>query len=207
VIRSNRELIPVYQTILIDHIPRKKSINFTSNFNFNFIITKKRIVMMTTTTSKQKAWYKGIALIPMFIVAICLFSNCESSNKTSADAKDEKTEQQVYTLSKDILTTADVDEQPEFPGGTDEMHKFLSINTKYPIIAQENGIQGRVTLKFVIDTDGTVKDVEVFRGVDPSLDKEAMRVVNQMRRWTTTKKAGQAVAVQDTIPISFRLTM
>lgn len=98
-----------------------------------------------------------------------------------------------------------VENQPEFPGGNAAMMKFLSDNIKYPVIAQENGIQGRVICNFVVERDGSITDVQVVRGVDPSLDREAVRVIQQMPRWTPGKQRGQAVRVRFTLPVVFRL--
>ncbi len=98
-----------------------------------------------------------------------------------------------------------VENQPEFPGGNAAMMKFLSDNIKYPLIAQENGIQGRVICNFVVERDGSITDVQVVRGVDPSLDREAVRVIQQMPRWTPGKQRGQAVRVRFTLPVVFRL--
>jgi len=98
-----------------------------------------------------------------------------------------------------------VENQPEFPGGNAAMMKFLSDNIKYPVIAQENGIQGRVICNFVVEKDGSITDVQVVRGVDPSLDREAVRVIQQMPRWTPGKQRGQAVRVRFTLPVVFRL--
>jgi protein TonB len=98
-----------------------------------------------------------------------------------------------------------VENQPEFPGGNTAMMKFLSDNIKYPVIAQENGIQGRVICNFVVERDGSITDVQVVRGVDPSLDKEAVRVIQQMPRWKPGKQRGQAVRVRFTLPVVFRL--
>ncbi|HOO94823.1 MAG TPA: energy transducer TonB [Proteiniphilum sp.] len=98
-----------------------------------------------------------------------------------------------------------VEDQPLFPGGNAAMMKFLSDNIKYPVIAQENGIQGRVICNFVVEKDGSITDVQVVRGVDPSLDKEAVRVIQQMPRWKPGKQRGQAVRVRFTLPVVFRL--
>lgn len=98
-----------------------------------------------------------------------------------------------------------VEEQPEYPGGNAAMMRFLSDNIRYPVIAQENGIQGRVICNFVVERDGSITDVQVVRGVDPSLDKEAVRVIQQMPRWKPGKQRGQAVRVRFTLPVVFRL--
>ena len=98
-----------------------------------------------------------------------------------------------------------VEEQPEFPGGNAAMMKFLSDNIKYPVIAQENGIQGRVITNFVVERDGSITDVQVVRGVDPSLDKEAVRVIQSMPKWKPGKQRGSAVRVRFTLPDVFPL--
>ncbi len=94
---------------------------------------------------------------------------------------------------------------PEFPGGMAELMKFLSKNIKYPTIAQENGIQGRVTVTFVVNRDGSIVDPQVIRGVDPSLDKEAIRVITAMPKWKAGEQRGKKVRVKYTVPVTFRL--
>ena len=98
-----------------------------------------------------------------------------------------------------------VEQQPLFPGGPAALMKYLSENTKYPVVAQENGVQGRVTVQFVVEKDGSISDVHVLRGVDPSLDKEAIRVVKSMPRWTPGKQNGITVRVNYRVPVLFRL--
>lgn len=98
-----------------------------------------------------------------------------------------------------------VEQMPEFPGGELALRKYLATSVKYPVIAQENGIQGKVFVSFVVDTDGGISNVKVARGVDPSLDKEAMRVVKSMPKWIPGKQNGQAVRVSYTVPINFVL--
>lgn len=106
-------------------------------------------------------------------------------------------------VSDQIFTVVEV--MPEFPGGQGELLKFLAQSVKYPVIAQENGIQGRVTASFIVEKDGSIRDVEVIRGVDPSLDVEAVRVISSMPRWTPGKQRGKEVAVKYTVPVTFRL--
>lgn len=98
-----------------------------------------------------------------------------------------------------------VEQQPMFPGGQTALMKYLSEHTKYPVVAQENGVQGRVTVQFVVEKDGSISDVHVLRGVDPSLDKEAVRVVKSMPRWTPGKQNGINVRVNYRVPVLFRL--
>lgn len=98
-----------------------------------------------------------------------------------------------------------VEKQPEFPGGTTALMKFLGDNIKYPVIAQENGIQGRVITNFVVERDGSISDVQVVRGQDPSLDKEAVRVIKTMPKWKPGQQRGKPVRVRFTLPVVFRL--
>ena len=98
-----------------------------------------------------------------------------------------------------------VEQMPSFPGGNAALMNYLSQNIKYPVIAEENGIQGRVIVQFVVGKDGHISDVRVAKSVDPSLDKEAVRVVKGMPRWIPGKQNGQAVTVRYTLPVTFRL--
>ena len=99
-----------------------------------------------------------------------------------------------------------VEQMPEFPnGGMAGLMQFLSKNIKYPTIAQENGTQGRVTVQFVVNKDGSIVDAKVLRGVDPYLDKEALRVVNSMPKWKPGMQRGKPVRVKYTVPVMFRL--
>lgn len=98
-----------------------------------------------------------------------------------------------------------VEAMPEFPGGTAELMKWLQKNIKYPSISQENGVQGRVIVQFVVNRDGSIVDPVVLRSVDPYLDKEAIRVVSAMPKWKPGEQRGKTVRVKFTLPIQFRL--
>ncbi len=98
-----------------------------------------------------------------------------------------------------------VEQMPSFPGGAAALMKFLSDNIKYPVVAQENGVQGRVVVSFVVERNGSITDVKVVRSVDPSLDREATRVVKSMPKWIPGKQNGASVRVKYNVPVSFRL--
>jgi len=98
-----------------------------------------------------------------------------------------------------------VEEQPEFPGGIRALYSFINNNVRYPVIAQENGIQGRVFVKFVVDTDGSVRNAEIVRGVDSSLDNEALRVINSLPKFKPGKQRGRPVKVYFNSSINFQL--
>lgn len=98
-----------------------------------------------------------------------------------------------------------VEENPVFPGGEMALRAFLANAINYPVIAQENGIQGKVYVTFVVGKDGYVKNAVIARGVDASLDKEALRVVNSLPKWKPGKQRGEPVNVSYTVPINFVL--
>ena len=99
-----------------------------------------------------------------------------------------------------------VETMPEFPGGPQALFKYLADNVKYPVIAQENGIQGRVICQFVVNKDGSIVEVVAVRSSgEPSLDKEAIRVINSMPKWKPGKQRGKPVRVKYTVPVNFRL--
>lgn len=97
------------------------------------------------------------------------------------------------------------DKWPDFPGGQKKLFKWLSANIKYPKEAQANKEQGRVIVRFVIDKDGKVTDAKVVRSISPSLNKEALRLIEAMPQWKPGEKNGQPVAVRFTLPITFKL--
>lgn len=98
-----------------------------------------------------------------------------------------------------------VENMPEFPGGIQELMKWLQKNIKYPSISQENGVQGRVIVQFVVNRDGSIVDPAVIRSVDPYLDKEALRVVKAMPKWKPGEQRGKPVRVKYTLPVMFKL--
>lgn len=99
-----------------------------------------------------------------------------------------------------------VEKQPEFPGGNDALMKYLSQNIKYPTVAAQNGIQGRVVCRFTVKRDGSVGDVEVVRhGDHPSLDREAIRVIESMPKWKPGQQRGKAVNCKFNLPVVFKL--
>ena len=133
----------------------------------------------------------------------------------STDDSDQKIEIKPYVEAKPVEEEVEVEEEipfaivedkPMFQGkDANEFTKWVYNNIEYPEIAKENGIQGRVTVQFTIDKDGSVKDVKVLRGVDSSLDKEAVRVIQKSPKWSPGKQRGKAVKVKYTFPIIFQM--
>ena len=97
-----------------------------------------------------------------------------------------------------------VDEMPSFPGGQSALFDFMAKNIKYPEVAEDNGIQGRVLVTFIVKKDGSLSDVRVAKSVDPSLDKEAVRIIKSMPKWNPGTHKGMYVNVKFTLPVTFR---
>lgn len=110
----------------------------------------------------------------------------------------------VPTTPEDTVVFVVVEEMPEFPGGMSAMMKYLAQNIKYPVKAIEKKIEGRVVTAFVVSCDGSLRDVQIVRSVDPDLDAEAIRVIKSMPNWKPGKQRGKDVAVKYTLPITFR---
>ena len=155
------------------------------------------------------------ALFAPLAAALLLVSNisCTSTEKKNEQASTTNNAQEDNIL-RIVEVEEEVDEQqifqvveeaPEFPGGHKECMAFLSKNIKYPQISQENGVQGRVIVQFVVNADGSITDPTVVRGIDPYLDKEALRVINLMPKWKPGKQRGKAVRVRYTLPVKFNL--
>lgn len=111
--------------------------------------------------------------------------------------------QQEVALEEKVYEV--VEEMPSFPGGQGAMFEFIANNIQYPIVAEENGVQGRVLVSFVIKKDGSLSNVRVVKSVDPALDKEAVRLIKSMPKWSPGKEKGRFVNVKFTVPVTFRL--
>ncbi|MDR3269875.1 MAG: energy transducer TonB [Tannerella sp.] len=140
-------------------------------------------------------------------------ANVEQTDLLSTEDNQNEAQTQTYvpTVIEEVEEEASneifviVETMPEFPGGQAEMMAYINKSIKYPVVAAENGIQGRVTCSFVINKDGSIVDAEVVRGIDAALDKEALRVINAMPKWQPGKQRGKPVRVKYNLPINFRL--
>lgn len=127
-----------------------------------------------------------------------------SYGTAATDDKKAKTEAPEKTNNDKVVFQV-VEQMPQFPGGDNGLFKYLAESIRYPVDAQESGIQGRVICQFIIDENGQVNDVKVVRSVDASLDAEAIRVIKAMPKWIPGQQRGKSVSVQYTLPINFRL--
>ncbi|MBO7467659.1 MAG: energy transducer TonB [Bacteroidaceae bacterium] len=121
----------------------------------------------------------------------------EISDDVPIVVEDIEEEQQIFQV---------VENMPEFPGGTAALMAYLRKNIKYPTICQEQGIQGRVVVQFVVNKDGSIVDPEVIKPVNPYLDKEALRVISTMPKWKPGEQRGKPVRVKFTVPVQFKLS-
>ena len=127
------------------------------------------------------------------------------SKKEQNEKESKSKEEQNESESNKIFNGDDVDQQPSFPGGTNALNTFIASNLKYPPVAQLDGIQGRVIVKFIVEKDGSISNVEVNQSVVQDLDNEAMRVVKAMPKWIPGQINGKAVKVECSLPFVFRL--
>jgi protein TonB len=139
-------------------------------------------------------------------VAIGAIDYDQGSNEAEHVLKvNEKVVDEVPPAVEETKVFDVVEQMPSFKGGDAALMEWLSKNIKYPVVAEENGIQGRVVATFVVERDGSITDVKIVKSVDPSLDKEAVRVLKAMPKWIPGKQNGQAVRVKYTVPVTFRL--
>ncbi len=132
--------------------------------------------------------------------------NLEDDANLGVDIVDYVEQVEEEVIEEEAIPFALVEQKPGFMGGdANTFSKWVNERLQYPEIAKENGIQGRVTLQFVVGADGKVSNVKVLRGVDPSLDKEAVRVVQSSPKWTPGKQRDRAVKVTYTFPVIFQL--
>ncbi len=129
----------------------------------------------------------------------------ENSDMNEDDIIDFSSIPEVAEPDDDAIIFINVQEMPEFPGGMSALLRYIAKSVRYPVIAQENRVEGRVFVTFVVNSRGEVQDVEISRGVDPTLDKEAIRVIRTLPDWKPGKQRGKPVKVKYTVPINFML--
>lgn len=139
-------------------------------------------------------------------IADNMFQNLEDDANVGVEIMDYQEEVEEEEVEEEAIPFQLVEEKPKFQGGdANEFSAWVNKHLEYPEIAKENGVQGRVTLQFTVNPDGSVSNVKVLRGVDSSLDKEAVRVVSQSPKWTPGKQRDRAVKVTYTFPVIFQL--
>jgi TonB family protein len=197
---------------------------FTIANNFNQSLLAKRVTMLNKGKSRPLARLKYLYVLPISALAIVAFARSEVSNpfmpsnnqlqylnemivtgyvpqKTGQADVDEK----IKTGTVKRETTTPMNRIPSYLRGKSEALKFFARNTKYPISALKAKVEGRVLVKFVVERDGSISDIDIYKGVSPDLDAEAIRVLNMMPKWIPDKQKGEKEAETFIMPISFRL--
>lgn len=195
--------LKIYQYHLLDMALYSPEIQIVNKFNVSPL--KKRIIMMNQVKTKKAELLKYLLILPLLSVLI-LSSNAESLLSFNYAAMEEE---QIQTQVKSEAVEAEdvvfeiVEKAPKFPGGNDELFKYLARTIKYPTEAHQKGEQGRVVVQFVVTELGKIRDAKVARSVSPSLDREAIRIVESMPDWIPGEQRGQKVNVKYTLPINF----
>lgn len=192
-----------YQYILLQVSNVNTGIPIINNFNVSQL--KKRITMMNKNRTSLGKATKYLLLVP--VVFVLLLGNAVQASPDIADMITipfVNDGHQVPQKKGDVYVT--VDKMPEFPGGLNAQQRFIGENLKYPVEAQEKGVEGRVIVRYVIRSTGDITDIEVIRGVYPSLDEEVVRIVKAMPKWIPGKQNGKAVDVYYTLPLIFKIS-
>ena len=219
-----------YQLLLIKKAVGTRLYSMANSFNHSKL--KKRITMMLKEKSSPWARLKYIYVLPVAAIAVTAFARPEVSDKVEeissvkvndlaaivetkvtesvgdttkpADVKYVPTEVRKQLKGTPVFEV--VEEMPEFPGGgMSAFMDYIKKNMRYPASAKEKGTQGRVTVQFVVDKDGSIKDPKLLRSVDKDMDAEALRLISSMPKWEPGRQKGQPVAVKYTVPVMFRL--
>jgi TonB family protein len=191
---SNDHDYPAYSILLMEHASMIKTNMLTHNFSYSLV--KRRLLMMKKTKNPIRF---GLALFGVVAASLIVMMACSRTDGGTGQLG----EGLLKSSADSVYTEADL--MPEFPGGMDSLIAYLSNNITYPAEAKENGISGKVMVKFVIDESGSVTDVNVMKGIGSGCDEEAARVIQNMPDWTPGVKDGSAVKVSYVLPISFNL--
>jgi TonB family protein len=210
-----------YQRLLLNQVFKSSAFNLTNSFS-NPSLIRKRMIMMTRKPTSAIAGLKLLSVLPVAILVFIIISafneapvnttaqteniNAEAPPPPPPPAIDEKN--QNNAAEEEVVSETPfvaVEEMPEFPGGDIELLKFIAENTVYPQVAKENGIQGRVIVRFCVTKNGGISQASILKGVSPELDTEALRVVSQLPSFKPGKQGGRPVPVWYMVPISFKL--
>lgn len=222
-----------YQLLLIKKAVGTRLYSMANSFNHSSL--KKRITMMLKRKSNPWARLKYAYILPLAAISVATLANAKVSEPLNALSEVKVSDLSDYLIQKSEKSNAVaiktpylslpetqkpqkkikfarpnivydmVEKQPEYPGGVAAMLRYLSANIKYPTSAKQKGVEGKVIVQFVVDRTGTIRDCKVLRSIDTDLDKEAIRVVRNMPKWTPGMQKGEKVSVKYTLPISFQL--
>ena len=181
--------------------------------NFSFLLTKKRIVMITQKQKTKRMVMRMLLILPVFAMLVLLNTQCDNAKPN--DEKQQPAVTETWTIleqpvyDKEALNLQDsiyrvTEVMPQYPGGPNEMMKYIQENIKYPQSAIDNKIEGRVFVTFVVEKDGSISNAVVLRGIEEACDAEALRVISSMPKWNPGQHKGEVVRTQFTIPIIYK---
>ena len=206
-----------YQLLLIKKAVGSRLYSLANSLNHSSL--KKRITMMMRKKSNPWARAKYLYVLPLAAVAVAAFARPEISKPLEEISRVKVTE---FPAISDAVTSESiekndtlkdneeepytaVEQMPQFPGGPSELMKYISANLRYPEDAKRDKTEGRVIARFTVKKDGSIGDVNIVRGVSPSLDAEAVRVLSGMPKWEPGMQNGKAVPTLYTVPVVFRI--
>ena len=190
----------------------KKS-NPWSQLKYLYVIPVAAIAVVSYACPKAEQVSDKIVRESNDMTEMVIVSETQKNQTSTIETKDVKKEaspQKAKNKKVDVVEVYGeiydyVEQMPIFPGGQEALFRFIIKNLKYPLIAERNGIQGRVLVSFVITKEGIVTNVNIAKSADPSLNKEALRVIRMLPDWTPGRKDGKAVNVKYIVPVEFRL--
>lgn len=182
-----------YQALLLDFVSNKNTIALASNINY--LITKKRLLMMTKKESPVKIVLKVFSVGVVYALLLFVFSTNAMAQKVSnkADVKE-----------NDLYVLKDVEKLPEFPGGMNEFYKFIGTNFKMPAAVGKNKIEGKAYIQFIIEKDGSLSDIITIKDPGYGIGDEAIRVLKLSPKWTAATQRGKTVRVMYSLPITLQ---
>ena len=158
---------------------------------------------MTKTNSSKNGKFRFLFIIPAIAIALSLNLQCTSENENKDNIDLNTTE--IITKNGVERVSIESIEMPQFPNGEKALQIWIAENVKYPAEAQEKNIEGRVYVGFVVNKEGSVEEVKLMRGVSPSIDAEALRVVSEMPKWKPGSYQKEPISMNFTVPINFAL--
>ena len=201
-----------YQYLLLDISQSNKELPSAIPFNYSFL--KTRIRMINRKRSQTTSVFKYLLILPLFLAIVTANQCCTDQQPLQSEIEkvfpkpsEVQTKDSSTTASETSETPLEVAEiMPEFPGGTEALLSFIKDNLEYPQKAIDGQTEGRVIIRFVVNSNGEISDPTILKGINKNLDQAAIDVINKLPRWKPGQQDGQPVSVRFTLPIVFKLT-
>ena len=201
-----------YQYLLLDISQSNNELPSAIPFNYSFL--KTRIRMINRKRSQTTSVFKYLLILPLFLAIVTANQCCTDQQPLQSEIEkvfpkpsEVQTKDSSTTASETSETPLEVAEiMPEFPGGTEALLSFIKDNLEYPQKAIDEQTEGRVIIRFVVNSNGEISDPTILKGINKNLDQAAIDVINKLPRWKPGQQDGQPVSVQFTLPIVFKLT-